>query len=417
MKKLLNFLPIFRKKIWNVIEKYKYYFFIIVITGISLYMRFNLMDFESGDYKIFLFDWFNRLKDNGGLKALNLNIGDYDTPYMVIMAIISYIPKNPLYLIKIVSIIFDYICAILGVKIVNLLLKDNKNREILKLLVYSFIICLPTVLLNASCWAQADSIYTAFIFMSLYALMKNKYTTSFIFIGIAFSFKLQTVFILPIYILMYISQRKFSVLNFIIIPIVNCFMCIPSMICGKSFIDCMMVYVNQTNTYNGYISMNFPNLYSIIFPATGNLISVPNEIFPKLGILYTIFVFIILAGLVIYKKIKFSSVTIIEFSLWSILIATFILPHMHDRYLFIADILAVIYAMLDKKGFIYAIGIQIISLYTYISYLFGFNLIKIQYIGILFFAILVYYSVNMYKKYFFYKDNTMSEKDEFVETE
>ena len=72
----------------------------------------------------------------------------------------------------------------------------------------------------------------------------------------------------------------------------------------------------------------------------------------------------------IYKKIKFGKQQIIEFGLLSILIATFFLPHMHDRYLFFADIFSILYFIYNKDKLYVPIGIQSISLYCYICYLF-----------------------------------------------
>ena len=323
---------------------------------------------------------------------------------MTILAIITYLPISPLFSIKIVSIIFDYICAFCVMDIIGVLLKDNKNKEKYMLLGYSLVVFLPTVFLNSACWGQADSIYTAFVLMSLLNLFKKKYTKAFIFLGIAFSFKLQTIFILPLYILMYLSERKFSLVNFGLIPLMDFLMCLPAILFGKSISSCINVYIGQTNEYSQFLTMNFPNVYSMFFKS--NFESHPDLIFARydfistIGICFTIFLFIIIAAMVFYKKIKFDNKAIIEFSLWSILICTFFLPHMHDRYMYMADIIGILYLIYNKRKFYIPLLIELVSLSTYMYYLFSAIALDITAVSIVNFVLISLYSWNMVKTYF-----------------
>lgn len=407
------------KSIMNYIEKHKFFIFFLIITALSLLLRSKMFNFVSDDYRDFLGPWFNQLKDGGGLFALKNQIGNYNAPYLTIMALLTYIPIPSLISIKLVSIIFDYLCAFAVAKIIEVLLKDNKNKQIFMLIGYSLVVFLPTVFLNSACWGQADSIYTAFVLFSLLYLFKKKYTKSFIFLGIAFSFKLQIVFILPLYILMYISERKFSIYNFLIVPLVNVVMCIPSMLFGKSLVSCLMVYLNQTGEYSQFLTMNFPNVYSVFFKSNytsaPNLIPNPNDMIASIGIYFTIFVFVLIALMVLYKKVKFDNRAIIEFGIWSVLIATFFLPHMHDRYMYIADLLGIIYLVYNKRKFYIPLIIELISLYTYMYYLYGFTAINIQIVSILNLILITFYSADMCKRYFLKKEDKNTDVIETTE--
>ena len=397
------------RKIMQFIENNKFIIFFMIITALSLLLRSKMFNYISDDFKDYLSPWFNEIKEGGGLLALKNQIGNYNAPYMTIMALLTYIPISPLISIKLVSLVFDYICAFTVVEIIKTLLKDNKNVKIYMLLGYSIVLFLPTVFLNSACWAQADSIYTTFVLISLLYLFRQKYTKSFIFLGIAFSFKLQIVFILPLYILMYISERKFSIYNFLIIPLVDLVMCIPSMIFGKSITDCIMIYFNQAGEYGNFLTMNFPNVYSMfiksIYNDAPNLIQNTNDIIGTIGLFFTMFVFIIIALMVLYKKIKFDNRAIIEFGIWSILIATFFLPHMHDRYMYMADVIGIVYLIYNKRKFYIPLIIELVSLYTYMYYLFNSTAISIQLVSILNFVMLIIYSADMCKRYF-YKNKT-----------
>ena len=172
------------------------------------------------------------------------------------------------------------------------ILENNKHKVKIALLLYSIVLFLPTVFLNSAYWSQADAIYTAFVLISLLYLMKQKYIKAFIFLGIAFAFKLQFIFILPLYILVYISERKFTIFHFLIPIATNFVMSIPSLIFGNTISKCIEIYIGQAGTYSQYITLNFPNLYSIYFGGgSSNLIDNPNKYLPVIGIYITIFIF------------------------------------------------------------------------------------------------------------------------------
>lgn len=79
------------------------------------------------------------------------------------------------------------------------------------------------------------------------------------------------------------------------------------------------------------------------------------------------------------------------------MIATFLLPYMHDRYMFAADIISVIYFMINGKNKLYVpIGINLCSLYTYVVYLSRgeLNLINIRYIAIINFIIIILLNIS-----------------------
>ncbi len=389
------------EKIWDFIERKKFIIFFIIITAISLFARIAVIDFVSGDYYACLEPWFYQLKNNGGLSALKLNIGNYNLPYLTILAILTYLPVEPIVSIKMVSIICDYICALAVLKIAYIVLKNNKNKDFFALLLYGVVLFLPTVLLNSACWGQADAIYVAFILLAIVALLEEKYLKAFIYLGVSFAFKLQFIFILPLFILIYISKRKFPLYYFLIIPAVNIVMCLPAIIAGKPIASCIDIYVSQTSQYSAYLSMNFPGVYNLLFPTNSyNYVMAPNEYMSKMGVMCTIFVFVIMAFMVLYKKIKFDKQQIIEFGLWSVMIATFLLPHMHDRYLFAGDILSVLYCIYNKDKLYVPIGISLISMYGYTGFLFGKNPVPIQYLSFMYLILIFIVTKDIYNKYF-----------------
>jgi len=386
-----------KEKFWKFIDKNLFLIFFIIITIFGIAIRSCFMDFESGDYLSFLQEWFSELKEGGGLLAIKNYRGDYNAPYITIMALLTYLPLSPLHSIKIVSIIFDYILAMSSMVLIYKLFKNNRKKDIYALITYAAVLLLPTVILNSSAWAQCDSIYVAFAVISLIYLIDEKYIKSFIFLGISFAFKLQFIFLLPVYVLVYITKRKFPIYYFFILPITNLVLCLPAIIFGKSLLSCMAVYGNQMEIYKQYISLNFPGVYNLFLDGN-NLIYFEADFLSKAGVIFTVAIFAIIALIFLYKKVELEKQDIISISLWSVMIATFFLPHMHDRYMFAADILSIIYFIYNRKKWYIPVGVNFVSLYTYFAFLWGSATIDITYVSIFNLVLLAIVTKDIYEK-------------------
>lgn len=390
----------FEKKIINFCENNYILLFGVFISLIALLLRFSLLNFESGDYESFLSPWFDYLSQNGGLAALKNYPGDYNAPYMTLLALATYLPFNKLYLIKGISIIFDFVLAISCGLFVKSLLKEKKMDNKLKFLIpYSIVLFLPNVILNGSMWGQCDSIYTSFIILSLYFLIKDKYIKSFIMLGISFAFKLQFIFILPLYIVLYIRQKKFSIMHFAIIPIVDIILCLPAIIVGKPIKEILLVYFSQTQTYQKFMVMNFPNIYNI-FPADPN-------IFYRVGEILVVAICAFALFYLMYKKIKLNNEKKLLLGIWFITIITFFLPGMHDRYLFVGEILSVIYYLVYKKNVFFALWINFQAIILYSLFLNYMSFPYMQLLSIIYSIVIILFTKNVMK--------SLNEKESEVE--
>ncbi len=349
----------------------------IILSIIGILLRVLWLNGESGDYKGFLALWVDDIRRLGYFKSLKYSIGNYNVPYMIILTFISLLKCKPLIPIKIISIIFDFICAYYSSKIVYLITKNNT----LKLVIYGIVLCLPSVIVNSSMWGQCDSIYTAFILISLYYLLNKKYTLSFIMLGISLSFKLQAIFVLPVYILLFFREKKIHLYHFLLIPIMDIVLSLPAIIMGKSIKDIFLVYFNQTDYYIDAV-LNFPNLYNYIQENTLFFIT-NHKLISTIGVILTAFIFFIMWVYILINKVKFNNEKIITLFLWSILICVFFLPHMHDRYMFSADILSIVWFIIYQKKVFIPFIINISSTLTYFYFLFLYNIVDYKILSII----------------------------------
>lgn len=376
------------KKLLSWIEKNIDILMVISIILIALVVRYFLLSYESKDYLNFLQPWFYEMKDAGGLSGLANYPGDYNVPYMVIMALLTYLKVNPLISIKLVSIFFDFLLAFIIGKFVYDI-RDDKNKSLSAILAFGITLFLPTVLLNGAFWGQCDVIYTTFLVLAFYFLYKENMLLSFISLGISFAFKLQFIFVLPVYIILYFRKKSFSILYFLIIPLVDIILCLPAIIAGKPLLECLLVYFNQLSSYSK-LNLNFPNLYSLI---TGDAYYLS-----KLGIFFLIVILAFLLFYIIKKKIIFNTENTLLLTILSILLCTFFLPHMHERYLFAADIFSLLYSLIYNRNYLVTILISFISVVSYAMFLFSSYLIPSYLLAFIFLFLILYLIKDFMKK-------------------
>ena len=237
----------------------------LVLTGFALIMRYALRNVVAGDYKMFFEPWVATLREaGGGIKGLSAEFEyvDYTTPYLTILSFISICPfLNTLLLMKLVSIFFDFVAAFAVMAIVY----DRTKNMTYGILGYGALLMVPTVLTNGAMWAQCDIIFTSFVLWSLYFMLKDKPAWSMAFYGIAFAFKLQTLFLAPLYVILWMKGNV-KLKHFLFLPLMYVIGMIPSLLAGKSFWQLISVYFFQANGQMDIyaLSHKFPNIYQLI---------------------------------------------------------------------------------------------------------------------------------------------------------
>ena len=157
----------------------------------------------------------------------------------------------------------------------------------------------------------------------------------------------------------------------------------------------------QTNSYKDYISLLFPGIYNILMPIKQNGYAL-NTIqgVEQVGIYITFMILFVVLVILIYKKVDIKGNLLIQMSLWSVMICTFLLPNMHERYLYMGDILSVLYFVIsrDWKKIYIPIGINLISLYGYSKLLFGGQILNIQIMSLLNLILVVIITKDIFQK-------------------
>ena len=206
------------------------------------------------------------------------------------------------------------------------------------------------------------------------AFLKDKPLLAAVCFGVAFSFKLQAVFLLPLLVWMWIAKR-IKIRHLLAIPAVYFVLLIPAWIAGRPIGELLTIYADQTNAYETRLSLNYPNLYTFL---SGQYV----QEFSTAGILLTVGV----VGLMVYFMYSTAARPtpnlIVTFALLSAMTIPFFLPFMHDRYGFVADVLVILYLFFRPARWPAAVGFTLISLCAYAPFLFGTEPVQLELVAV-----------------------------------
>ena len=365
--------------------------FILCLFFFGFMIRWKLMPIESADYWGFLKDWMEQIREGGGFRSLDHQISNYTSPYMYIMCLVSYISKNDLYALKMVSVIFDYAASI-AVFLIIYQISRNVRRSILGM---AAILLSPAVILDGAYWCQCDIIYTTFILYALYHFFKDDSETCLIFVGISFAFKLQTLFIVPFLLIMWLKNRTIKLAHFVWIPIVYVLSAVPAWLLGRDFKELMLIYFDQSGTYP-WGTLEYPNIYALLgetMPDMRHAAEVSGA-----GVFLTIMLLGVIAYYLYTKDVNLTDELLVTLALFTVAIVVYCLPHMHDRYGFLIDLLAVVYGMLNAKKLPVMCGFFVVSIVSFMPYLIAVHIVPIQYVALALLVLIVYVGYDLYRQ-------------------
>ena len=365
--------------------------FILCLFLLAFMVRMELMPIESADYWGFLKGWMQQIREGGGYRSLGYQISNYTSPYMYIMCLISYITRNDLYALKLVSVCFDYAASIAIFLIIYQMTGDVKKS----IMGMAILLLSPTVIIDSAYWCQCDIIYTAFILYALYHFLKNDSKWCLIFIGIAFAFKQQTLFIVPFLLIMWLKKKTIKLSHFLWVPVIYVISVIPAWIMGRDFKELMLIYFDQSGTYP-WGTLEYPNIYALLGEAMPDMRHA-DEV-SGAGIFMTIILLGCLAYYLYTKDVNLTDELVMTLALFTVAIIVYCLPHMHDRYGFLVDLLAIVYGVINVRKLPVTFGFFIISVLSFMPYLIAVHIVPIQYVAIAQLGLIAYVGYDLYRQ-------------------
>lgn len=313
--------------------------FLAIITLLAAGVRVCARSFVADDWSIYWSSWLSEL-ERGGFGALAGDFYDYAPPVMYILYLITLLPVNAMTAFKGLCCALDFVGAALISAMVYECTGSTKKAH----LSYGVFLLLPTVILNAAVWSQCDIIYTLLILGSVYFLIKNKTWTGMWFYGAAFAVKLQTLFIFPFLVILWV-RRKVDLKHFITIPIMYFVGILPAWLAGRPFMELLGIYAFQGGKDRWSLSIKFPNIYQII----GNNFFLDEYV--RAGMCLILGILMMVMFYMAYQKVRVTKEYVILMAVFFGMLTTYFLPHMHERYLYVTDAFLLIYGMIRIKRF------------------------------------------------------------------
>ena len=371
--------------------------FFTILSCLGVYFRLSLFGIRSGDYVKAFADWMRECHAAGGFAYLGIKPGvseastfDYNCLFQYVIVILHYIGGSipDIYLVKSVPVLFDFICAITVFRIVYHITDKNLTKAMMS---YGVMMFLPTAVLNSAAWAQNDSIYTAFVLLSLLHLMKRNDNRAFIYMAFAYSFKQQAIFFVPFIVLMWL-KNKVKIRYVLWIPVVHVLAMVPAAIAGRSWGDLLGTYGRQVQMFSR-LTMNYPSIYTIV---SGDLSSAGRKILISAGTMATVIIMGVLAYYVYKKNFEVTGKYMVTLVVFTAEICCFCLPAMHERYGYIPEVVAVIYAILSIKRVPVCVALQVITMITYTRYLFGSTVLTLWPLSIAMLVVIMVVGYDLY---------------------
>lgn len=328
------------------------------LLAAAFVLRGLCLSYETLDYQNFLAVWVDFFRQNGGLAALGMPVGNYNVPYLFFLALFSQSSIPDLYLIKLLSIFFDVVLAWSAMQLVGCFVRAPAQR----LACFFLVLFWPTVVLNGALWGQCDSIYVAFAVLSVWLSLSGHPMLAMASIAVSFSFKLQAVFVMPVF-LLFLLARRIKIWHFLVFPPVCILMVLPAVLAGRPLWESLTISLSQTGSIGDGLNYNSPSVFALFSDVQNP------ELAGKLGILAAALVIVLLAILVWRRRDSCSNRALLLSAALLAVAIPFFLPHMHERYFFAADILTLALALVDLRLTPLPLLCEFASLLGYHAYL------------------------------------------------
>ncbi|GAA1904539.1 Mannosyltransferase related to Gpi18 [Williamsia serinedens] len=311
---------------------------VVAVLTVALLVRWQFVHVETLDYRAFLSRWYDTL-DQQGVSAFRSRFADYNYPYLYLIAGLAWLHIPSLVGIKALSIAADVVLAAIAARIAAL----RSPNPWVPIGAFTLVLFLPSVIANSAWWGQADGIYTACALAGILFLLRggrgHRRRDALIacaLFGLAVSFKLQAVFVLPV-LAWVVLRRRVPWYAVLMLPLVYVALDVPVLIAGAPWREVFSVYLSQTDSYR-QLTLGAANLYQLI-PLSGD---VTWAAYKGIGAALVVVVGFLLWSVVRRPAVTDASILVVAAA--SAIVVPFLLPAMHDRYFYAAEVLSVIAA-------------------------------------------------------------------------
>jgi len=339
---------------------------LIILALALLTLRITLWRyFVNSDLQNAFLPWQTYLLEHGRWHALQHPFSMYFPAYFDLTAMTSYLDGhiNRISQIKLLSFVFDIVTAVIAYYLVGRLTRGSMprgRRSVAQLVAPFCILAGPTVLVNGAVWGQSDIVYTCFLLLSTFSVIVGSGAFAVLFFGLAFAFKLQAIFLSP-FIAAMVLQKRIRWWHLLLLPVGWLAALVPPMLNGARALEFLSLTSSQGETFPT-LAINVGNPWII-----ADRIHLNVHFGTLVGIALTALLMIALTIWGSQPAFRGARNTL-AFATLSLLSLAYVMPKMHDRYFFPAEIFLCILSCVDLAFVLPAALVLTASLICYGNY-------------------------------------------------
>jgi len=305
--------------------------------------------------------WAHRLIAAGGRHGLSLRIGNYNAPYLYLLLLAAYLPGPLIVTMKLVWTAFDVLLAFFTYKLVGLA-RPGRRIPIVAALITVF---LPTVILNAAYIGQVDDMWGSLSVGALYFLLRRRYWWALALCGAAFALKPQAIFFFPVVGLLLLAGRV-PWRTVLAVPAVYLALDVPALLAGRNPRELLTIYSpHRQASVIDQLTYEAPSVYNFI-PATPDRIGAVKLLGEILLAALVLGIYYVL----IARPVELTDDRIVTLGVLFAILVPFLLPGMHERYFFLADVLSVALVFFRPRLWYVPLLVESASFLCYLPFFF-----------------------------------------------
>ncbi len=328
------------------------------IAAVAFYLHAICWWIVPPDMKLYLFPWYEHIVQSGPLGAFAEPFSNYTPPYLYLMAAGSLANGflSPMTVIKLLAVAGTAFLAFSVATLLKAMGADPKRA--------ASIFLLPTVFLNAALLGQCDALWAGACVLAVASMIRGRSVAALVWCGVAIAFKAQAAFVAPFFIGVLVGRRT-PLWQWGIPPLVYGLLMAPAWLLGWPAADFALIYVRQVEFFSFPGNLANPWIWGTEFARA----AAQNLYF--LGYAATA-VAAVAIGIFAASSVRRPKVLLL-LALLSAMAMPWLLPKMHERYFFLADVLAftLALALRDRLSIAIAIAVQLTSLLALGAYIYN----------------------------------------------
>jgi len=312
---------------------------------------------ESIDMVAYIGPWFRHIVAAGPIGAFAHPFSNYTPPYLYLLAVTT-VADGLLTVTALAKLLGLAGAALLALAVRRLLVAlghDHPSRGA------ALGFALPSVVINAGVLGQCDPWWAAATIMALTAAIHRRHVAMLVWFGLAIAFKAQAGFAAPFFVGLLI-QRRVPTRLWIAAPLAAAAAMLPAALAGWPIADLATIYLRQADTFS-FLSYNAPNIWMIVQPLSGGL--------QLTGLALAAGVGAAAAYVAWLSARRLDGADLVAAAMLAPMLVAGLLPRMHERYFFLADVLALAFALVaqDRRASLIFALVQIGSLLALFAFM------------------------------------------------